>query len=288
MDLLDFHTAIRFYLNKEQGGWASPEEIDDNGQLGQMAWYVACLPYYGKDQKFNEPLSTFYTKQLFTTASDGKITLPTNDTVIPCYESLAVVNVSYYDGTRQRYKGVKLLPEDQISERLDSQTLMPTVTNPAGEDVKGGIIQLYPLAVMSGNVTYLRLPAKPNFVYSQAGNPPVTSGLLTVGRYYYISNFVAGDDFSNVASVQSGIVNTNGCTFIASGTTPTNWTNGSTLTPRIPGSRTPVYNKAASTQFEWDDLSMNKIIIKTLSIFGINLSDQEMLQYTEMKNAQDM
>ena len=141
---------------------------------------------------------------------------------------------------------------------------------------------------MSGYTTYLRKPQRTQFTYSQAGQPPVTSGLLTLGRYYYISNFIAGDDFSNIASVQSGVVNTTGCLFIASGTTPTVWTNGSTLIPRIPGSRTPVYDQSASVQFEWNELSMNKILMRTLSIFGINLSDEMVIQYAESKNSQDI
>jgi hypothetical protein len=40
---------------------------------------------------------------------------------------------------------------------------------------------------------------------------------------------VVGDDFSNIANVQSGTINQNGCIFIATGFTPTQWTNGSEL-----------------------------------------------------------
>lgn len=56
-----------------------------------------------------------------------------------------------------------------------------------------------------------------------------TSGTLVVGETYTLTTFAAGDDFTNVADVQSGTINTNGCVFIATGTTPTDWTNGSTL-----------------------------------------------------------
>jgi hypothetical protein len=57
-----------------------------------------------------------------------------------------------------------------------------------------------------------------------------TSGLLIVGRKYTITTFVAGDNFTSVASVVSGTINTTGCVFIATGTTPTTWTNLSVLT----------------------------------------------------------
>lgn len=52
-----------------------------------------------------------------------------------------------------------------------------------------------------------------------------TSGTLVVGQLYAISNFAAGDDFTNVGASS----NASGVTFVATGTTPTVWANGSTL-----------------------------------------------------------
>lgn len=51
-----------------------------------------------------------------------------------------------------------------------------------------------------------------------------TSGSLIVGQKYYISDFNAGDDFTNV-----GGTNVTGAIFTATGTTPTTYSNGSTL-----------------------------------------------------------
>jgi len=53
-----------------------------------------------------------------------------------------------------------------------------------------------------------------------------TSGLLVPGTLYQITAFVAGDNFSNVGAP----TNTTGAFFYATGTTPTTWSNGSTLT----------------------------------------------------------
>lgn len=52
-----------------------------------------------------------------------------------------------------------------------------------------------------------------------------TSGSLTVGTAYRISNYVTGDSFTNVGAPS----NTTGVEFVATGTTPTTWTNSSTL-----------------------------------------------------------
>ena len=53
-----------------------------------------------------------------------------------------------------------------------------------------------------------------------------TSGTLVVGQDYIITTFVAGDDFANVGAAS----NATGVVFTATGTTPTTWSNASTLT----------------------------------------------------------
>lgn len=52
-----------------------------------------------------------------------------------------------------------------------------------------------------------------------------TSGMLIIGRRYYIEDFNSGDSFTNVGAAS----NATGQIFTASGTTPTTWTNSSTL-----------------------------------------------------------
>jgi hypothetical protein len=53
-----------------------------------------------------------------------------------------------------------------------------------------------------------------------------TSGVLVPGRFYQITTFVAGDNFTNVGAPS----NTTGAVFLATSATPTTWSNGSTLT----------------------------------------------------------
>jgi hypothetical protein len=52
---------------------------------------------------------------------------------------------------------------------------------------------------------------------------------LIIGETYTITNYVSGDDFSNIANVISGVTNETGCEFIATGSTPSVWTNSSEL-----------------------------------------------------------
>ncbi len=59
---------------------------------------------------------------------------------------------------------------------------------------------------------------------SQTGQ---TSGVLETGQRYRITTYVSADDFTNVGAAS----NATGVEFIATGTTPDDWTNGSTLNP---------------------------------------------------------
>jgi hypothetical protein len=56
----------------------------------------------------------------------------------------------------------------------------------------------------------------------------INDGLI-IGETYTIATYVSGDSFSNIANVTSGVIDTTGCVFIATGETPTNWDYGSTL-----------------------------------------------------------
>lgn len=60
-------------------------------------------------------------------------------------------------------------------------------------------------------------------------NSTTTPFAFVVGQSYKIVNYVAGDNFTNIANVQVGVTNTTGCIFIATGTTPTTWTNSSEI-----------------------------------------------------------
>jgi uncharacterized delta-60 repeat protein len=59
----------------------------------------------------------------------------------------------------------------------------------------------------------------------------ISSGYLVVGESYEITTYQSGDDFSNVAEVTYGVINTTGCVFKAIGSIPTDYSNSSDLTP---------------------------------------------------------
>ena len=76
------------------------------------------------------------------------------------------------------------------------------------------------------SVTLNTVPTElnPNPYFSNWNYTNLTSGTLTTNSVYKIVIYVSGDNFSNLSAT-----NVTGNIFKASGTTPTTWTNGSTL-----------------------------------------------------------
>ena len=50
--------------------------------------------------------------------------------------------------------------------------------------------------------------------------------------------------------------------------------------------RVVTYNSAASTQFEWNDTTINQLVIKAVQLLGVNIEALPLVQYTEIKDQQ--
>lgn len=117
-----------------------------------------------------------------------------------------------------------------------------TTGNISALDVRTCLNDIIDSASYGGTKVYKAL-----LTQSGNGTSTQTSGTLTIGKRYAITTFVAGDNFSNVANVVSGTINTTGCEFIATGTTPTTYTNGSTLTDTSAPVATVLVNTLSGT-----------------------------------------
>lgn len=113
---------------------------------------------------------------------------------------------------------------------------------------------------MVGNNNVVVIPSTPLYkVYTGLLNQRAQdSGVLTVGVEYTITAYQAGDDFINVGA----IANVTGEVFVATGTTPTNWTTGSLLTNNQPPSITIEENTLGN--IVWTRLS-GGLYVATLS-----------------------
>lgn len=139
---------------------------------------------------------------------------------------------------------------------------LATGTNPTtytnGSTLAKYVSQSYTYAELKAGLGVGSKVYKALLSQSGDGTSTQTSGTLTVGKRYAITTFVAGDDFTNVANVVSGVINTSGCEFIATGTTPTDYSNGSTLTDTAAPvatvlvntlSGTPVWSRASAGEY---------------------------------------
>lgn len=118
-----------------------------------------------------------------------------------------------------------------------------------------------------------------DYIFGQSGTNStsqgiLTSGFLIAGTAYWIKDYNAGDDFTNVGA----LANLSGQFFIASSTTPTTWTNGSELIA-IPVSvhtrglffNDPISNNPSAWPFFIDGLTLDAAKHTDIGGFVISL-----------------
>ena len=178
MDLKVIHDTIRYYINKDQQAYISPQEIDnvlDKAQLVLFNQYHTNpkLPSkvqaatYGESQRIDDALSPFKDKYTFTTGNTtgGVVSLPAN------YMHLLSLYTTQYSNQLQRniYSAVQVLNEEELIERLNSQVIPVSAEDPIAIMNNQNKIQLFPEVPTNGGVYYLRRPAAPVFAYTQSG-----------------------------------------------------------------------------------------------------------------------
>jgi len=178
MDIKLVHDIILFYLNKDQNVFLTHEEIDDvldRAQIVLLNQYHtnpkmpsrAQAELYGESQRIDDALSIFKDRYVFNNAStpSGVITLPAN------YQHLLSLYTTTYNSTLARnvYSGVQILSEEELIERLESQVIPVSTSDPVAIMKTDNKVQLFPEVPSSGGVYYIRRPIKPVFAYTQTG-----------------------------------------------------------------------------------------------------------------------
>lgn len=218
MDLNEVYTLLNFYINKEQGGWYSPEELTLIVDRAQRVLFNSYYIKYATSQRLDDALAPFKVDYQFTliTTPNGLIDTPAD------YLNLLAI-YTYVTGSDNitRKRPVEIVNEKVVINRLNSQVVPVTVNDPIGLIKENWDIQLYPDQPAAGIMVYLRQPVAPVYDYS------VVSG------------------------------------------------------------RVIVYNQAGSTQLEWSDKDIHTIILLALNGLGINLSEGDILQWSEQKIQQN-
>jgi hypothetical protein len=253
----DIDTAIdRGQMSKFMELYGNPKQYQPGRPIPPIA--------YGQTQKISDDLRFFKRREQFTSTSAGIIEF-TNLTEYLHLLGVYVVGtlnntpsntyvvtdgtVAYSAGTSSRTfaKPVKVVSEDQLADRLVSQVSAPSTTSPIGIlGDSGNKIQLFPEVEHSGYIMYLSKPIKPLFSHVVDGRKIVHNSTSTA------ATFTAG---STLTLPDGTIVNA-----------------GATYT--LPG----------SIELNWAEDCVNDIINKALSSLGVHLEDQNVTQYTEVKN----
>ena len=88
-------------------------------------------------------------------------------------------------------------------------------------EITGTTYHLTPSTLQPTSVWNALLTQTGPLTYSGGNDTPY--GGLIFNEIYFIDEYVAGDDFSNIAEVLQGTINTTGCVFRATGTTTTDY-----------------------------------------------------------------
>jgi hypothetical protein len=178
MTIKAVHDIILFYLDKDQNGFITHEEIDavlDKAQLALFNDYLynPKLPIqnqpnrYGQNQRANDSLSPFKVTYTFTTLNtpSGVLTLPAD------FMQLNTLYSTVYDNALARnvYYPIQVLNEEELIDRLESQVIPISYADPVCIMNAANQIQLFPEQPASGKVYYWRKPATPRFGYTMVG-----------------------------------------------------------------------------------------------------------------------
>lgn len=169
MTIQDIHSWLDFVCNKAQGSYFTPPEKDAALDRAQMAYFNTLYSEYAIAEKLQDALSPFKTKFPFLTSDTvtGLLAFPAD------YQYLLAVQIVVVDVTRNKYRPVKILSEDELAYRLSSQLRPVSANKPvgmiAGRVSATTLLQLYPEVPMAGTAFYLRRPAVPVYAFTQTG-----------------------------------------------------------------------------------------------------------------------
>jgi hypothetical protein len=166
--------------------------------------------------------------------------------------AIEMVRIPEFDGggitatypDNEQYRLQNYMPyENYLTQGLQTSTAITSTSLTAISSGSSTIDFHINMTILAGN-QFLMYDAGTNqsfigsctSVTDNASSSSQTSGTLTVGVHYQITNYQTGDDFTNV-----GGANVSGSSFVATDTTPTVWTNGSAVAGNVPATKWVVH-----------------------------------------------
>lgn len=196
MTIAEFHRLYKLVSDKSGSDYTSHEEIDDLANIAQLEYFSMLIGNFrqhqpgrpvppvvvGQTSRTGEELSPFKSTIAFftqpydpTTApygvTDGVLALPLD------YEHMSGVDSLFVKNGEARVRPVQEMDDEEWAGRVDSAMMPPTKQEPIYRYYgKGGTLNGFDIGEkkklefrpkdISGNLTYYRKPAKPNYVYT--------------------------------------------------------------------------------------------------------------------------
>lgn len=164
MDLNEAYKLLNFYINKAQGAWYEPAELDRLVDRAQNSLFKTYYDKYATSQVLDDALAPFKVDFSFTnisTTPNGLINTPDN-----YLDLLGLYTLVTYPDNVTRKRAVEIINEEELALRLNSQVVPVTIYDPIGLIKKDWDIQLYPQQPQAGIMHYLKSPEAPYFAYS--------------------------------------------------------------------------------------------------------------------------
>ena len=296
MNIKDCVDFLNFWIRKERGAFYSVQEAVDVIDRSQMAYYNDIVTKYATSQIIKDTLSPFKEKYEFTIGDtpNGLLVVP-NRTNLPITLTASATSVnkiiefttSIISPTIGQYVYVltgtgEFQPDTYITKIIDS-THFEVNIEPLTPIQNGDIIQLYvfrefldlldlTIKYNGGNSYYSIKMSNEDELADKLNsqiNPPVETA--PVGEQVAVGEVQL---YPQVNTYEG---------FVQYLRRPKKPIYGYSVV----GGRSIVYNPSQSIQLEWRDSDANTILLKALASIGINLSDQEVSQFAEIKSQQN-
>lgn len=163
MDLNEAYTILNFYVNKAQGSWFEPAELDRIVGRASNSLFKTYYDKYATSQVLDDALAPFKVDFQFTTGTTAGGLITTPDDYL---DLLSLYTVVVDADNVTRYRAVEIVNEEEVIIRRNSQVVPVTVFDPIGLIKQNWDIQLYPAQPQAGVMMYLKSPAEPYFAYS--------------------------------------------------------------------------------------------------------------------------
>ena len=214
MNIKESVDYLNFWIKKERGSFYTIEETVQLIDRAQIGLYNDIIQKYATSQIVKDTLEPFKNKYYFTpdTTRNGLIVINDSDyfNLLNC--TISYTDTSYLSNNRTSYYGLKLINEDELADRLNSQINAPTTHMPVAQELNTGVTINNYQASITFNNTY----TVDDIIYIYVVDPIL--GNILLGSYQVTNTITTTDELAQ-AMYEALILNQYGYTMSINGST---------------------------------------------------------------------